>query len=113
MANALELVLHARGVRSVILDGDNLRYGLNRDLGFSEADRVENIRRVAEVAKLSRDLVASGSVAQVCPSQCGIQLPNESAWRRYASGRLSEGSSHTPCSRGGVHHVSDPAMSLG
>jgi bifunctional enzyme CysN/CysC len=52
IANLVEKELHARGVRTFLLDGDNVRHGLNRDLGFSDADRVENIRRVAEVAKL-------------------------------------------------------------
>jgi bifunctional enzyme CysN/CysC len=52
IANALEVDLHRRGLHTYILDGDNLRQGLNRDLGFSDADRVENVRRVAEVARL-------------------------------------------------------------
>jgi bifunctional enzyme CysN/CysC len=52
IANNLEKRLHALGKRTFVLDGDNIRHGLNRDLGFTEADRVENIRRVAEVAKL-------------------------------------------------------------
>ena len=47
--------LHARGLRTYILDGDNVRQGLNRDLGFTDADRVENIRRIAEVARLMLD----------------------------------------------------------
>lgn len=55
LANALEQELHAQGKRTYILDGDNLRQGLNKDLGFTEADRVENIRRVAEVARLMMD----------------------------------------------------------
>ena len=52
IANDLEKKLHALGKRTFVLDGDNVRHGLNRDLGFTEADRVENIRRVAEVGKL-------------------------------------------------------------
>jgi len=52
IANSLEQKLHSLGKRTFVLDGDNVRHGLNRDLGFTEADRVENIRRVAEVAKL-------------------------------------------------------------
>src|SRR5690348_1031699 len=52
IANSLERKLHALGKRTFVLDGDNVRHGLNRDLGFTEADRVENIRRVSEVAKL-------------------------------------------------------------
>ncbi len=52
VANAVEQALHAQGKRTFILDGDNVRHGLNKDLGFTDADRVENIRRTAEVAKL-------------------------------------------------------------
>lgn len=52
IANILERKLHAQGVHTFLLDGDNVRHGLNRDLGFTDADRVENIRRVGEVAKL-------------------------------------------------------------
>jgi bifunctional enzyme CysN/CysC len=55
IANLLEKRLHADGRHTYLLDGDNVRHGLNRDLGFTEADRVENIRRVAEVAKLMVD----------------------------------------------------------
>ena len=55
VANLVEKQLHARGRFTYILDGDNVRHGLNRDLGFTEADRVENIRRVGEVAKLFVD----------------------------------------------------------
>ena len=52
IANVLERKLHAEGVHTFLLDGDNVRHGLCRDLGFTEADRVENIRRVGEVCKL-------------------------------------------------------------
>ncbi len=55
VANALEQALHSRGMRTYILDGDNVRHGLNKDLGFTDADRVENIRRISEVAKLMLD----------------------------------------------------------
>jgi len=55
IANALEKELHGLGKRTYILDGDNIRQGLNKDLGFTNADRVENIRRVAETAKLMMD----------------------------------------------------------
>ncbi|HUA76975.1 MAG TPA: sulfate adenylyltransferase subunit CysN [Acetobacteraceae bacterium] len=55
IANLVERKLHAMGRHTYVLDGDNVRHGLNRDLGFTEADRVENIRRVAEVAKLFAD----------------------------------------------------------
>ena len=62
IANLLERRLHVDGRHTVILDGDNVRHGLNRDLGFSEADRVENIRRAAEAAKL---MVEAGLIALV------------------------------------------------
>ncbi|HET7662570.1 MAG TPA: adenylyl-sulfate kinase, partial [Rhodanobacteraceae bacterium] len=52
IANLVEKRLHAMGYHTYLLDGDNVRHGLNRDLGFTEEDRVENIRRVAEVARL-------------------------------------------------------------
>jgi bifunctional enzyme CysN/CysC len=55
IANIVERELHARGVHTYMLDGDNVRHGLNRDLGFTDADRVENIRRVGEVARLFVD----------------------------------------------------------
>jgi bifunctional enzyme CysN/CysC len=55
IANLVEAGLHARGVHTVLLDGDNVRHGLNKDLGFTESDRVENIRRIGEVAKLMTD----------------------------------------------------------
>ncbi len=55
IADALEQQLHGKGVRTYILDGDNVRHGLNQDLGFSDGDRIENIRRVSEVAKLMVD----------------------------------------------------------
>jgi len=59
VANLVDSRLHARGIHTLMLDGDNVRHGLNKDLGFTEADRVENIRRVGEVAKL---LVEAGLV---------------------------------------------------
>ena len=55
IANLVDKRLHAQGFHTFILDGDNVRHGLNRDLGFTDEDRVENIRRVAEVAKLMSD----------------------------------------------------------
>jgi bifunctional enzyme CysN/CysC len=55
IANIVERELHARGAHTYMLDGDNVRHGLNRDLGFTDADRVENIRRVGEVARLFVD----------------------------------------------------------
>ena len=55
VANAVESLLFARGAHSYLLDGDNVRFGLNKDLSFSDADRIENIRRISEVAKLFVD----------------------------------------------------------
>jgi len=55
LSRAVEAALHHRGVRTYVLDGDNVRHGLNGDLGFSAADRTENIRRVGEVSKLLTD----------------------------------------------------------
>ena len=62
IANALEKKLHAMGRHTAILDGDNVRHGLNQDLGFTDADRVENIRRVSEVGKL---MVEAGLIVLV------------------------------------------------
>ena len=67
IANVLEQRLHQRGVLTYILDGDNVRQGLNRDLGFTDADRVENIRRTAEVAKLLLDAGAVVITAFISP----------------------------------------------
>lgn len=55
VANALERRLYGMGKKTMLLDGDNVRMGLNRNLGFSDEDRVENIRRIAEVARLMND----------------------------------------------------------
>ena len=55
IANALDVALHQRGYHTFLLDGDNVRHGLCKDLGFSDEDRVENIRRIGEVSKLFTD----------------------------------------------------------
>ena len=62
IANILEQKLHLINKRTYLLDGDNVRHGLNKDLGFTDTDRVENIRRVAEVSKL---MVDAGLIALV------------------------------------------------
>jgi bifunctional enzyme CysN/CysC len=67
IANMVEKQLHAEGRRTYILDGDNVRHGLSKDLGFTEQDRVENIRRVAEVAKLMVDAGLIVFVAFISP----------------------------------------------
>jgi bifunctional enzyme CysN/CysC len=63
IANLVEKALHQRGFHTMLLDGDNIRHGVNRDLGFTEADRVENIRRVGETTKL---FVEAGVVVLCC-----------------------------------------------
>jgi bifunctional enzyme CysN/CysC len=67
IANLVERELHHRGHHTYLLDGDNVRHGLNRDLGFTDADRVENIRRVAEVARLLADAGLIVLVAFISP----------------------------------------------
>ena len=74
IANLLEKRLHAQGRHTYILDGDNLRHGLNRDLGFTQADRVENIRRVAEVAKLMVDAGLLVLVSFISPFRAEREL---------------------------------------
>lgn len=74
IANLLEKRLHAEGKHTYVLDGDNVRHGLNRDLGFTEADRVENIRRVAEVAKLLVDAGLIVIVAFISPFRAERKL---------------------------------------
>ncbi len=69
LANAMASVLHGRGMRTYVLDGDVMRQGLNQDLGFSDADRAENIRRVAEVAKLMADAGLIVITAFISPFQ--------------------------------------------
>jgi len=77
IANNLETKLHALGKRTFVLDGDNVRHGLNRDLGFTEADRVENIRRVAEVAKLFVEAGLITIVAFISPFQAEREMARE------------------------------------
>lgn len=67
IANLVEKMLHAKGRHTYLLDGDNIRHGLTRDLGFSDADRVENVRRVAEVARLMADAGLIVLVALISP----------------------------------------------
>jgi bifunctional enzyme CysN/CysC len=77
IANALEKALHAEGKRTYILDGDNIRQGLNKDLGFTDADRVENIRRVAEVAKLMMDAGLIVMTAFISPFRAEREMARE------------------------------------
>lgn len=77
LANALEKELHTQGKRTYILDGDNIRQGLNKDLGFTDADRVENIRRVAEVAKLMMDAGLIVITAFISPFRAEREMARE------------------------------------
>ncbi|HUC32111.1 MAG TPA: sulfate adenylyltransferase subunit CysN [Ilumatobacteraceae bacterium] len=77
IANLLESRLHAEGVHTYLLDGDNVRHGLNRDLGFTEADRVENIRRVAEVANLMSDAGLVVLVSFISPFRAERRMARE------------------------------------
>ena len=81
IANLLERKLHAAGRHTYILDGDNVRHGLNRDLGFKQEDRVENIRRVAEVAKLMADAGLIVLVSLISPYRSERQMARELADR--------------------------------
>ena len=76
-ANALEQRLHALGRHSYVLDGDNLRHGLTRDLGFTAADRVENVRRIAEVAKLFVDAGLIVLVSVISPFRDERQMARQ------------------------------------
>ncbi|MBK2267772.1 adenylyl-sulfate kinase [Francisella philomiragia] len=67
IANAVDRMLHQKSYHTYILDGDNIRHGLNRDLGFDEASRIENIRRISEVAKLFVDAGIIVSTAFISP----------------------------------------------
>ncbi|MGF6606744.1 bifunctional enzyme CysN/CysC [Paraburkholderia sp. WSM4175] len=77
IANLLEKRLHAMGKRTYLLDGDNVRHGLNKDLGFTAEDRVENIRRIAEVAKLMADAGVIVITAFISPFRAERALARE------------------------------------
>ena len=74
IANILEQKLHTIGKRTYLLDGDNVRHGLNKDLGFTDTDRVENIRRVAEVSKLMVDAGLITLVSFISPFKSERQM---------------------------------------
>jgi len=94
IANFLEKKLFEQGRHTYLLDGDNLRHGLNRDLGFTEADRVENIRRVAEVAKLMVDAGLIVLASFISPFQAERQM----ARRLFADSEFVEIFVDTPLS---------------
>ncbi len=86
VANQVEKRLHAQGVHTFLLDGDNVRHGLNRDLGFTDEDRVENIRRVAEVARLMADAGLVVLVSFISPFRAERQMARE----RFEDGEFIE-----------------------
>ncbi|HLK26172.1 MAG TPA: sulfate adenylyltransferase subunit CysN [Caulobacteraceae bacterium] len=92
IANLVERDLHERGVRTFLLDGDNVRHGLNRDLGFSDAERVENIRRVGEVAKL---FVEAGTIV-LCSFISPFRAERRMVRELFAEGEFLEVFVDTP-----------------
>ena len=92
IANALEKVLNEVGFHTASLDGDNLRHGLNKDLGFTHADRLENIRRAAEVARIITDTGLIVLVAFISPLKDGRAF----ARSLFASGEFVEVFVDTP-----------------
>jgi bifunctional enzyme CysN/CysC len=79
IANRTEQLLHGMGIHTYLLDGDNVRHGLNHDLGFTQTDRIENIRRVAEVASLMADAGLVVLVSFISPFRSERQLARERA----------------------------------
>ena len=77
VANLVERLLYAKGKHTFLLDGDNVRHGLNRDLGFTAEDRVENIRRIAEVAKLMTDAGLIVLISFISPFRSERQMARE------------------------------------
>ena len=92
IANLVDKQLHAQGFHTFILDGDNVRHGLNRDLGFTDEDRVENIRRVAEVAKLMADAGLIVLVSFISPFRAERRMARE----LFAPGEFLEVHVDTP-----------------
>ena len=92
VANIVEQKLHQQGIRTYLLDGDNLRHGLNNDLGFTEADRIENIRRITEVAHLMVDAGLVVLTAFISP----FQAERERARARFNDGEFIEIFMDTP-----------------
>ena len=83
IADELEKLLHQQGFSTYLLDGDNMRHGLSAGLGFGDADRIENLRRVAEVAALFRDAGIVTIVACISPFAESRRLAREKAGSQY------------------------------
>lgn len=92
IANAVEALLTAEGRHTILIDGDNLRHGLSRDLGFTDADRVENIRRATETARLMTDAGLIVLVSLISPFRADRQMARE----RMVEGEFFEGFIDTP-----------------
>ncbi len=92
LANAVESALHAKGYATYLLDGDNIRHGLCRDLGFSESDRAENLRRVGEVARLMVDAGLIVLASFISPSQ----RERDAVRQRFEPGDFAEVYVSTP-----------------
>ena len=92
IADLVAKKLHSEGKLTYILDGDNVRHGLNRDLGFTDADRVENIRRVAETAKLMVD----AGVIVICSFISPFEAERRMARSMFAEGEFVEVFVNTP-----------------
>lgn len=92
IANAVDALLFEKGCHSYLLDGDNVRHGLNGDLGFSDEERIENIRRISEVAKLFTDAGLIVSTAFISPFESDRTLAKE----KLAAGEFIEVYIDTP-----------------
>ncbi|MBD3107948.1 adenylyl-sulfate kinase [Bacillus sp. AGMB 02131] len=92
IANAFSSHLFQEGISEYVLDGDNIRHGLNKDLGFSDEDRSENIRRIGEVAKLFVDSGAIVTTAFISPFRSDRQLVRD----LFAEGEFIEVYVHCP-----------------
>jgi bifunctional enzyme CysN/CysC len=104
VANIVEQRLHTMGHHTMMLDGDNVRHGLNRDLGFTEADRVENIRRCGEVAKLMTEaglIVLCSFISPYRAERIGVRhlvfvdTPIEECMRRDTKGLYAKAKAGT------------------
>ena len=112
IANILDQKLFALGRHTMLLDGDNVRHGLNRDLGFTEADRVENIRRAGEVARLMVD----GGLIVICSFISPYKAEREMVRALVGDGEFIEVFVDTPieeCDRGATPRVSIPRRRAG